>query len=87
MKAWGSLWQYYRDEPTLEDNNNIIHFPDDNNNSISFTERTENNDTNDVEIMVPLKYPLKYHWNNGTIKVMFGGYLTCYKLILKLVSS
>ena len=31
-----SLWQYYRDEPAL-DNGNIIDFPDDNNNSASFT--------------------------------------------------
>ena len=30
-----SLWQYYRDEPAL-DNGNIIDFPDDNNNSASF---------------------------------------------------
>ena len=34
-KMSGSLWQYYGDEPTL--NNNVItDFPADNNNSISF---------------------------------------------------
>ena len=32
----GSLWQYYRDEPTLDNNNNIIDFPANNNNNISF---------------------------------------------------
>ena len=35
-KISGSLWQYYRDEPTLDNNNNIIDFPANNNNSISF---------------------------------------------------
>ena len=56
-----SLWQYYRDEPAL-DNGNIIDFPDDNNNSASFTFKqkitgqTWNGGTKDVEIMVPLKH-------------------------------
>ena len=35
-KTSGSLWQYHRDEPALNNNNNIIDFPADNNNSISF---------------------------------------------------
>ena len=34
-KTSGSLWQYYRDEPALHNNNNIIDFPANNNNSIS----------------------------------------------------
>ena len=33
-KISGSLWQYYRDEPALD--NNIIDFPANNNNSVSF---------------------------------------------------
>ena len=32
-KTSGSLWQYYRDEPALDDNNNID-FPAHNNNNI-----------------------------------------------------
>ena len=36
LKASGSLWQYYGDEPTLENNGNVIDFPDDNNTSASF---------------------------------------------------
>ena len=36
LKTSGSLWQYYRDEPALDANNNIIEFPADNNSSISF---------------------------------------------------
>ena len=61
-KTLASLWQYYRDEPVLDNNGNIIYFPDDNNNSASFkfqqkiTRQTVNGDTKDVEIMVPLKY-------------------------------
>ena len=30
-KTSGSLWQYYRDEPALDNNGNIIDFLDDNN--------------------------------------------------------
>ena len=33
-KISGSLWQYYRDEPALD--NNIIDFPANKNNSVSF---------------------------------------------------
>ena len=35
-KASGSLWQYYRDEPALDANSNIIGFPANNNNSNPF---------------------------------------------------
>ena len=57
-----SLWQYYRDEPALNANGEIIDFPAKNNNiaSIKFkqeiTRQTGNDGTKDVEIMVPLKY-------------------------------
>ena len=65
IRRSGSLWQYYRDEPALDNNNNITDFPANNNNSASFklkqqmTGQTGNGGTKDVEIMVPLK-PLKY---------------------------
>ena len=61
-KTSESLWQYYRDEPALDNNGNIFDFPADNNNSNSFkfkqqiTGKTGNGSTKDVEIMVPLKY-------------------------------
>ena len=61
-KTPGSFWQYYRDEPALDNNGNIINFPTDNNNSTSFkvkkqiTGQTGNGGTKDVEIMIPLKY-------------------------------
>ena len=36
LKTSGSLWQYYRDEPAIDGNGNMIDFPADNNNSTSF---------------------------------------------------
>ena len=50
-KTSGSFWQYHRDEPALDNDNNIIDFPANNNNSISFkfkqqiTGQTENGGT------------------------------------------
>ena len=34
LKKSGTLRQYYRDKPTIDDNKNIIDFPANNNNSI-----------------------------------------------------
>ena len=45
-KTSGSLWQYYRDEPTLDNNGNIIDVPDDNNNSALFNFLKKNDATN-----------------------------------------
>ena len=36
LKTSGSLWQYYRDEPAINNNGDIIDFPENNNNSNSF---------------------------------------------------
>ena len=63
-KTLASLWQYYRDEPVLDNNGNIIDFPDDNN-SVSFkfkpkiTGQTGNGSTNDGEIILHLKRTLE----------------------------
>ena len=60
-KISGSLLQYYRDEPAIDKNINIINFPANNNNNILFkfkqkiTGQTENGGTKNVEIMVSLK--------------------------------
>ena len=32
----GSLWEYWRDKPAIDENGNITHFPANNNSSISF---------------------------------------------------
>ena len=61
-KTSGSVWQYNKDEPALDNNNNIIDFPANNNNSISLkfkqqiTGQIGNGSTKNVEIMAPLKY-------------------------------
>ena len=60
-KTSGSLWQYCRNEPALDNNGNTIDFPANNNKSTSFnfkqqiTGQTGNGGTKDVEIMVPFK--------------------------------
>ena len=61
-KTPGSFWQYYRDEPALDNNGNIIDSPANNNNSASLKLKqeilgqVENSGIKDIEIMVPLKY-------------------------------
>ena len=53
------MWQYYKDEPTLNDNDVIIDFPG---NSASFkfkqkvTGETRDDGTKDVKIVLPWKY-------------------------------
>ena len=61
LKTSGTLWPCYRDEPALDNNNNIIDFPANNNNtSFKFKQQiigqTGNNGTKNVETTVPLKY-------------------------------
>ena len=61
-KISGILWQYYRDEPALDANGEIIDFPANSNNIALFnfkqqiTGQTGKCGTKDVEIMVLLKY-------------------------------
>ena len=61
-KTSGTLWQYFRDEPTLTDAGAIKHFHVGNNDSVSFkfkqkiTVVTGANGTKNIEIMVSLKY-------------------------------
>ena len=60
-KTTGSLWQYCKDIPARNDNDEIVVFGRNNlidsfNFNLKFTGQTGNNGTEDVEIMVPLKY-------------------------------
>ena len=60
-KTTGSLWQYCKDIPALNANDEITHFTEGNltgsfNFKIKITGRTGNDGTKDVEIIVPLKY-------------------------------
>ena len=86
-KILGNFYQYYRDEPTLNDNGNVIDFSNDIYNSISskfkqkITEQTGNDGTKDAEIQVPLKY-LSNFWRALEMplidcEISFG--LTCSK--------
>ena len=61
MKTSGSLWRYYRDESTSDNNGSITDFPTDNNGALfnlkqQISRQTGNGGTKDVEIMVPLKH-------------------------------
>ena len=62
-KTLRSVWHYYRDEPILDVNGNIVDFSDDINNSVSFMFKTKiSNGQNsqrmhkNLKIMVSLKY-------------------------------
>ena len=60
-KTAGSLWQYCKDIPARNNNNQIVNFAANNltdsfNFKAKITGQTGNNGTKDVEIMVPLKY-------------------------------
>ena len=74
-KTSGSLWQYYRHEPALDTNGNIIDCPDNNNNNNSFkfkqqiTKQIGNGGTKNIEIMVPLKY-LSNFWKTHEIPLI-----------------
>ena len=84
-KTSRSLWQYYRDEPFIDDNGTIIDVPD-NPDSVSFkykqkiTGQTGNNVRKGVQIMVPLKF-LSNFWR--TLEMLF---INCeIKIFLNLV--
>ena len=60
-KTTGSLWQYCKDIPARNDNEEIIVFDVNNvtdsfNFKVKFTGQTGNNERKNVEIMVPIKY-------------------------------
>ena len=67
VKTPGSLWQYYRDEPTLTDAGTIGNFHVANNSaSFKFKQKIRGktnavNGRKDVATMIPLKY-LKNFW-------------------------
>ena len=55
-KTSGSLWQYYRHEPALDNNDNIIDFPDDNNNSASFKFKQKKQDKQETVVQKMLNW-------------------------------
>ena len=71
----GSLWQFNRDVPAIDNNNNNIDFSDNNDSSISFkfkqqiTGQTGNCGTKDIEIMSQLKY-LSNFWRTPELSLI-----------------
>ena len=62
-KTSESLFQYYRDEPALDANNNIIDFPADNNNSASFKLKHQiNKEINQNKLMSRSIKKVKEFW-------------------------
>ena len=60
-KTSGSLWQYCKDIPAVDNNNAIVNFAENNltdsfNFKVKMTGQTGDDGTKNVEIMVPLKY-------------------------------
>ena len=86
-KTSRNLWQYHKDEPAIDANDNIIDFPVDNNNSDSFkfkqqiTGKAGNGGTTNVEIMVLLKH-LSNFWRTLEVPLInceITLHLTCSK--------
>ena len=87
-KTSGSLWQYFRDEPALDNNDNVIDFTA-NKDIILFkfkqqiTGQTGNSGTENVEIIVLLKY-LSNFWRTlemSLINCEISFRLNCLKTI------
>ena len=80
-KTSGSLWQYCKDIPAINNNNNIINFTEgnltDSFNSVKFTGETGDDGTKDVEIMVPLKY-LSNFWRTLEMPLINCEINLCY---------
>ena len=60
-KTSGSLWQYCKDIPAVNNNNAIVDFTDDHltdsfNFKVKMTGQTGSDETKNVEIMAPTKY-------------------------------
>ena len=67
-KTSGSLWQYFKDIPAVDNNSDIVEFnganyTDSINFKASITDQSGNNGIIDgIETIVPLKYFLEYFW-------------------------
>ena len=87
-KTTGSLWQYCKDIPALNANDQIIIFAEGNltdsfNFKVKITGRNGNDGTKNVEIMVPLKYlsnlwrTLEMHLINCEVNLILAWSSTC----------
>ena len=60
-KTSGSLWQYCKDIPAVDNDNAIVNFTENNltgsfNFKVKMTGQTIDDETRNIEIMIPLKY-------------------------------
>ena len=87
-KTSGSLWQYCKDIPAVDNNNAIVNFTDNNltdsfNFKVKITGQTGDDGTKNVEIMVPLAY-LSVFWRslelpliNCEVNLILTWYVNC----------
>ena len=94
----GSLWQYCKDIPTIENNNAIVDFTENNlidsfDFRVKMTGQTGDYGTKNVEIMVPLKY-LSNFWRtlemlliNGEINLILTWSTNCVIVFTNVVNQ
>ena len=68
-KTSGSLWQYFKDIPAVNNNNATVNLTDSFNFKVKFTCQTGDDGTKNVEIMVSLKY-LSNFWRTLEIPLI-----------------
>ena len=73
-KTTGSLWQYCKDIPARNNNNQIVNFATNNltdsfNFKVIFPSQTDDGGIKDVEIMVPLKYLINF-WRTSEMPLI-----------------
>ena len=87
-KTSGSLWEYCKDIPAIDNNNTIVDFTESNltdsfNFKVKVTGQTGDDGTKNVEIMVPLKHlsnfwrPLEMPLINCEIKLILTWSINC----------
>ena len=87
-KTSGSLWEYCKDIPAIDNNNTIVDFTESNltdsfNFKVKVTGQTGDDGTKNVEIMVPLKHlsnfwrPLEMPLINFEIKLILTWSINC----------
>ena len=97
-KTTGSLWQYCKDIPAPNNNNEIIEFTvgnttDSFNFKAKITGQTGNDGTKDVEIMVPLKYlsnfwrPLEMPLINSEVDLILTWSSTCVLIATNILNQ
>ena len=72
LKTSGSLWQYCKDIPAVDNNNAIVNFTENN-----LTGQTGDDGTKNVEIIVPLKYLSNFWLINSDSNLILACQASC----------